>query len=74
MAGETGETTSKVSAETEGEGLEIAFNVKYVSDVLSVIQSDAIDLEFNDDASAGAIKSPNDKNFIYIVMPLKTDS
>lgn len=72
MAGESGDTISKVKATVEGGEIDIVFNAKYVLDVLQVISSDKITLEFNDDASAGMIKSEKDKDFIYIVMPLKT--
>jgi len=74
MANETGDTVSEVEAEVSGGEIEVAFNVRYVLDVLQVIQSDKVILEFNDDASAGLIKSNKDKDFIYLVMPLKIDS
>lgn len=74
MASETGDAKSKVPAEVSGGELEIAFNVKYISDVLPVIQSDKILLEFNDSSTAGLIKSDQDPNFIYIIMPLKLDN
>ena len=74
MANEAGDTVSEVEAEVTGGEIEIAYNVRYVLDVLQVIQSDKVILEFNDDASAGLIKSGKDKDFIYIVMPLKIDS
>jgi DNA polymerase-3 subunit beta len=74
MANEAGDTVSKIAAEVTGGEIEIAYNVRYVLDVLQVIQSDKVILEFNDDASAGLIKTSKDKGFIYIVMPLKIDS
>lgn len=74
MANEAGDTVSKIAAEVSGGEIEIAFNVRYVLDVLQVIQSDKVVFELNDDASAGLIKSEKDKDFIYIVMPLKIDS
>ncbi len=74
MASETGDTMAKVGAIVTGGELEVAFNVRYVLDVLQVLQSDKVTLSLNDDASAGLITDEKDKNFIYIVMPLKIDS
>lgn len=73
MASETGDTVSKVAAEASGGKIDIAFNVRYILDVLQVIQSGKVIMEFNDDASAGLIKSDKDKDFVYIIMPLKID-
>jgi len=71
---ETGESTSKVAAEVTGESKEIAFNAKYILDVLQVLESDKVILEFNDEASAGVIRTEKDKGYIYIAMPLRIDS
>lgn len=73
-ATETGESTSKINAEVTGDGGEIAFNAKYILDVLQVLESDKVILEFNDEASAGVIRTEKDKEYIYIAMPLRVDS
>jgi DNA polymerase-3 subunit beta len=70
---ETGDATSEIEAEVTGGELQIAFNARYVLDVLSVISENKIILEFNDTASAGVIRSEKDKDFTYIIMPLKID-
>lgn len=74
IASEAGDATSKVSAEVSGGEIKIAFNVRYVLDVLQVIPQDKVILEFNDDQSAGVIRSGKDKSYTYIVMPLKLDA
>jgi len=74
MASPTGEAVSKISAETSGGELSIAFNARYVLDILAVNDGKKVILELNDDATAGLIKSENDKDYIYIIMPLKLDS
>lgn len=73
MASPAGEATSKISAETSGGELTIAFNARYVLDVLAVNDGEKVILELNDDATAGLIKSEKDEGYIYIVMPLKLD-
>lgn len=70
---EAGDAVSEIEAEVTGGEVEIAFNSKYLLDVLQVITDDKVILEFNDEASAGVIKSALDKNFVYIAMPLRID-
>jgi len=72
-ASETGETRSKVAAEITGDKVEIAFNARFILDALQIISSEKVALEFNDEASPGAIRGEKDKNFTYIAMPLKID-
>lgn len=74
MASETGDTTAKVKASVNGGELEVAFNVRYILDVLQVVHSDKVILKFNDSVSAGVIADNKDKDFIYIVMPLNLNS
>lgn len=74
LASPAGESTSKISAETSGGELTIAFNARYVLDVLAVDDGKKVILELNDDATAGIIRSEKDPEFTYIIMPLKLDS
>lgn len=73
IASEIGDATSEVKAEITGQKIEIAFNVKYVLDFLQVITDETIIFGFNDNASAGVIKTEKDAGFVYIVMPLKIE-
>jgi len=71
---QTGNSKSSVPALVDGGEIEIAFNARYILDVLQVVESQKITLLLNDQLSAGVIKSPDDKNFLYIIMPLKLDN
>jgi len=68
---EVGSGVSHIPAKIEGEDTEINFNAKYVSDVLSVVDSQEIVLEVGDKLSPGVIKPTNTENYLYIVMPLR---
>ena len=74
MASPAGEATSKIPAETSGGELSIAFNARYVLDVLAVFDGQKVILELNDDSTAGLIRTEKDKEYIYIIMPLKLDT
>lgn len=70
---QAGSASSAVEAKITGGDLEISFNARYLIDILNVVGGDKILLNFNDSTKAGAVKSATDKDFIYIIMPLKTE-
>lgn len=66
-----GENITSVSGKIEGSDNEIVFNYKYVLDGLNNINSENVSFEIIDSKSAGILKSITDKNFLYIIMPIK---
>lgn len=56
-----------------GEELKIAFNAKYLIDILRVIESDEISLEMSGPLSPGIIKPVgSEENYIYLILPVRT--
>jgi len=70
---QAGEAKSKIASKITGNGLEIAFNAKYLLDVLQVLPDKEIIMSFNDGNSSGIVKSKGLDNFIYLIMPLKVE-
>ncbi len=64
-----GDNTSKISAEVEGKDLEILFNAKYILDVLNVLDTNEVRLEFNGKLDPALIKPKDKEDFLYIIMP-----
>lgn len=73
-AGESGDTTSKITAETAGGKLTVAFNARYLIDVANVLSGKTVIAKFTDDSAAAIISSDKDENYLYLAMPLKTDN
>ena len=67
---ELGENSVILEVNSSGEDSKIAFNSKYLSDVLDVIDSENVILEINGDSNPGLIKPENNSNYIHIVMPM----
>ena len=67
---ETGDNVAQIDANVDGEEIEIAFNVKYMSQVLSVIDSPQVALETTKSTEPGVIKSVGDDSFLHIIMPM----
>jgi DNA polymerase-3 subunit beta len=67
---ETGDNEAQIDASVEGDPIEIAFNVKYMTDVLSVISTPQIALETTSPMEPGVLKPVGDSDFVHIIMPM----
>jgi DNA polymerase-3 subunit beta len=67
---ETGDNVGEIDATVEGEEIEIAFNVRYLLDVLSVVDTSQIALETTTASSPGVIRLVGDEDFIHVIMPM----
>jgi DNA polymerase-3 subunit beta len=69
-AAETGSNEVIVDANIEGEPIEIAFNVRFLVEVLSVISAPNVALETSGPAAPGVIKPVGREDFLHVVMPM----
>jgi hypothetical protein len=67
---ETGDNEAQIDASVDGEPIEIAFNVKYMTDVLNVIDTPQVALETSNPMEPGVIKPVGDNGFVHIIMPM----
>lgn len=67
---ETGDNVAQIDATVDGEEIEIAFNVKYMSQVLSVIDSPQVALETTKSTEPGVLKPVGDDSYLHIIMPM----
>jgi DNA polymerase-3 subunit beta len=70
QAEEVGDNVGEIDALTDGEEAKIAFNVKYLSDVLSVLPQDQVALELTTPSSPGTIRPIGVDNYVHVVMPM----
>jgi DNA polymerase-3 subunit beta len=70
QAEEVGDNVGEVDALIDGEEAKIAFNVKYLSDVLSVLPQAQVALEVTTPSSPGTIRPIGVDNYVHVVMPM----
>lgn len=70
QAEEIGENVSQIDALIDGEEAKIAFNVKYLSDVLSVLRQPQVALEITTPSSPGVIRPVGVDNYVHVIMPM----
>ena len=71
---ETGYNQTVVDATIEGPAQLIAFNVKFLREVLDVIKTPNVALETTADTSPGVIRPVGEDNFVHVIMPMHLGS
>ena len=69
-AEEVGDDQGDIDAKVEGEEAKIAFNAKYLSDILSVLAKGEVVLETTNPSSPGLIRPGGDTDYVHVVMPM----
>jgi DNA polymerase-3 subunit beta len=67
---EFGDNVSELDASIEGDGVEIAFNARYMIDALSVAGTAEVALETSTPNSPGVIRPVGDESFLCVIMPM----
>jgi len=70
QAEEIGSNVSEIDALVDGEEAKIAFNVKYLSDVLSILRQSQVALEVTTPSSPGVIRPMGVDNYVHVIMPM----
>ena len=69
-AEELGDDSGKIDAKVDGAEAKVAFNSKYLIDILNVLGKGEIALDTNSPSSPGVIRPLADEHFIHVVMPM----
>jgi len=67
---EIGDDVGEIDAIVEGEEAKIAFNGKYLSDVISVLHEAQVALETTNPSSPGVVRPVGVDNYIHVIMPM----
>ena len=65
------EAHEELDVKYSGDALDIGFNVNYLLDVLNNVSGEAIECAFGDSASSALITYSSEKDFKYVVMPMR---
>ncbi|MFU8770853.1 MAG: DNA polymerase III subunit beta [Anaerolineales bacterium] len=67
---ETGSNQTSVDASIEGDPILIAFNVRFLREVLDVITAPNVALETTQDTSPGVVRPVGEDDFVHVIMPM----
>lgn len=71
---ETGSNQTIIDASIEGPPLLIAFNVRFLREVIDVIKTPNVAIETTVDTSPGVIRPVGDSSFLHVIMPMHLGS
>jgi len=63
-----------VEAKVSGENLEIAFNSRYLLEMLTVIGKESLTLELSGPLSPAVFRPAGDDSFLHIIMPVRVQA
>jgi len=68
---QTGDAKEEIFISTEGKNIEAGFNPKYFLDSLKVIDEEEVYVEFGSNISPCLIKSVDNKDYVYMILPVR---
>jgi len=68
---DVGKAREEIPIELEGEDIEIAFNARYLADVLEVVKTDTVDFELSGPLNPGVVRQTGDMDYLYVLMPMQ---
>jgi DNA polymerase-3 subunit beta len=71
---ETGSNQTEIDASIDGSALLIAFNVRFLREVLEVIKTPEVALETTVDTAPGVLRPVGDESFLHVIMPMHLGS
>jgi DNA polymerase-3 subunit beta len=70
QAEEMGSNETIVDASIEGDEIQVAFNVRFLRDVLEVVHTPNVALETTTAASPGVVRPLGNEHFVHVIMPM----
>jgi DNA polymerase-3 subunit beta len=67
----SGSQETEVEAKTEGTGIEIAFNYRFLEEFLHAVKGETVKIGLSSPSSPGVFTDPADKGFIHLIMPVR---
>ena len=68
---EMGDVEENIPVTTAGKDLTIAFNVRYITDVLKAVSDDEVAMRFNSNVSPCVVCPTEGENYLYLVLPVR---
>lgn len=67
---ESGDNVGDIDATVDGDSIEIAFNARYLAEVLNVLKAAQVAIETTSASSPGVFKIVGRDDFIHVIMPM----
>ncbi len=68
---DVGQVEESVAIELEGDNAEIAFNARYMLDMIGACSCEAVAMELSGPLNSGIMRPVGDDTFLYVLMPMQ---
>jgi len=68
---DVGDVVESIAAELDGEEIEVAFNARYLLDVISIIHADKVHFELSGPLNPATIRPGDTPDYICVLMPMQ---
>jgi DNA polymerase-3 subunit beta len=68
---ELGDAKEEIEVNYKGQDIKVGFNAKYITDILTSMTDDMVDLELNDHLSPGLLKPHQSETYMCVIMPMR---
>lgn len=68
---DVGQAEESIPVTLEGDDAEIAFNARYMLDMLDAVETSEVVMELSGPLNSGAIKPVGDDSYLYVLMPMQ---
>lgn len=69
-SGQFGQAHEEIEVVREGDDITVAFNARYIVDVLNVVRSEGVHLELSDPLRPAVIRPADDDSYLCVLMPM----
>jgi DNA polymerase-3 subunit beta len=73
-AADVGDNADAIEASVEGQATTIAFNARYLIDVLSNLGAEEAALELSGPLAPGVVRGIGKGDYVHVIMPVRTAS
>lgn len=70
-SGNVGKAHEEIEIVKDGEDIKMAFSAKYLLDMLSVIDTEAIEMELTGEVNQALLRPQGQDDYLYVVMPMQ---
>jgi len=68
---ELGDVEEEMDIELNGNDIDIAFNAKYLIDVIRNVEDEHLYMHFNSNVSPCVVYSPERQDYLYLILPVR---
>ena len=68
---EMGDVEDEMEADLQGEDIDIAFNARYIIDVIRNVEDEELYMNFNSSVSPCVIAPPSGEEYLYLILPVR---